>query len=122
MRAMIPVIALVGVALLVMSAAWPWLFRPEGAWSDQQARQHHEISHRVFVLAGHGGHDHGAEKPAGPADGKELEEAKAKLAESDAQLRNAQSRGQTTVLILRWAALACLAGALAMSWHERAKS
>lgn len=96
----------VGIGVLALSFAWPWIVGGKRAWSEEDAETYTKASsdlHNVQARASHeddeegdGHHHHGDEEPATKED---VDSVKQQFDEIQAKRDAALSRGQTTSFI-----------------------
>ena len=82
----------VGIFLVGLSVAWPWVFSSRAAWTEEDAREHTAAASDL--------HRRSTEVEGGSDDG--LTDARRRLDESQTRLDAARNRGQTVAFLLRW--------------------
>jgi hypothetical protein len=117
----------VGVLLVAVSLAIPWVFGPRTAWTEERAREHAQVGVKLHSLAHRRGHaedarragksapavphphadchDHECGEP--PSD-DQIAEARQRFERSKAQLEQARRSGRTTAAALRVCGVVCV--------------
>ena len=105
----------VGMILLVLSFAWISMFPAEEVWTESQAKEHADATalyHRLRHTVG-GAHRHGPLGSQGKSSKQytkaDLAAAKLRWETSYAALQEAQGRGQSTKIWLRFGGIAVAA-------------
>ena len=108
-------VTIVGVILIILSFFWVAMFPPEDVWSEEQAKEHAQASalyHQLQHTVG-GAHRHGPLGPQGKSSKQytkaDLAAAKLRWETSYAALQEAQGRGQSTKIWLRFGGIAVAA-------------